>query len=127
LAFAREGASVVGSDASAEAAESTVDTIRGEGGAMVSMQPCRLTQPADCQALVDLAVHTFGRIDVLFNLAAVSWFNWLEDITDEEWDRARREEVDLFCHRIVEADRGARPSGGASRRGRRIEPRGYVC
>jgi len=40
-------------------------------------------------------VRTFGRIDVLFNNAAMAYFNWLEDITDEEWDRVRREEVDL--------------------------------
>jgi NAD(P)-dependent dehydrogenase (short-subunit alcohol dehydrogenase family) len=65
---------------------------------MVSMQPCDLTDPADCRTLVDLAVGTFGRIDVLFNLAAMSYFNWLEDITDDEWDRARREEVDLFFY-----------------------------
>jgi NAD(P)-dependent dehydrogenase (short-subunit alcohol dehydrogenase family) len=25
----------------------------------------------------------------------MAYFNWLEDITDEEWDRVRREEVDL--------------------------------
>jgi len=32
-----------------------------------------------------------GRIDVLFNNAAMAYFNWLEDITNEEWDRDRRE------------------------------------
>jgi NAD(P)-dependent dehydrogenase (short-subunit alcohol dehydrogenase family) len=65
---------------------------------MVSMQPCRLSDPADCKALVDLAMRTFGRIDVLFNLAATSYFNWLEDVSDEEWDRARRDEVDLVFY-----------------------------
>jgi NAD(P)-dependent dehydrogenase (short-subunit alcohol dehydrogenase family) len=49
----------------------------------------------DGQALVDFAVRTFGRIDVLFNNAAMAYFNWLEDISDEEWDRNRRQEVDL--------------------------------
>ena len=48
---------------------------------MVSLHPCQLTKPADCQALVDLAVDTFGRIDVLFNNAAMAYFNWIEDIT----------------------------------------------
>ena len=98
LAFAREGASVVGCDVSGEAAEDTVEIVRAAGGEMVSMHPCDLTQPADCQALVDLALNTFGRIDVLFNLAAVAYFNRLEDITDEEWDRARRHEVDLVFY-----------------------------
>jgi NAD(P)-dependent dehydrogenase (short-subunit alcohol dehydrogenase family) len=43
-------------------------------------------------------VRTFGRIDVLFNAAALSHFNWLEDITDEEWNAARRDEVDLVFY-----------------------------
>jgi NAD(P)-dependent dehydrogenase (short-subunit alcohol dehydrogenase family) len=98
LAFAREGASVVGCDLSVDAAEATVEMVRGEGGTMVSTQPCRLSEPADCQALVDLAVSTFGRIDVVFNVAATAYFNWLEDITDEEWDHARRDEVDLVFY-----------------------------
>jgi NAD(P)-dependent dehydrogenase (short-subunit alcohol dehydrogenase family) len=97
-AFAREGASVVGCGLDVEAAQATVELVRGQGGTMVSLQPCQLTNPADCQALVDLAVHTFGRIDVLFNNAAMAYFNWLEDITDEEWDRDRREEVDLVFY-----------------------------
>jgi NAD(P)-dependent dehydrogenase (short-subunit alcohol dehydrogenase family) len=95
LAFAREGASVVGCDVTVAAAEATAETVRAQGGTMISLQPCRLTEPSECQALVDFAVRAYGRIDVLFNNAAVAYFNWLEDITDEEWNRDRREEVDL--------------------------------
>ena len=95
LAFAREGASVIGCDVNVDAAQATVDKVRGARGAMVSLHPCRLTAPAECQALVDLAVRTFGRIDVLFNNAAMAYFNWLEDISDEEWNRDLREEIDL--------------------------------
>lgn len=98
LVFAREGASVVGCDVSVESARATVEAVRGAGGEMVSKQPCRLTDPADCQALVDLALGTYGRVDVLFNLAGRQYFNWLEDITDEEWDHARRDEVDLVFY-----------------------------
>jgi NAD(P)-dependent dehydrogenase (short-subunit alcohol dehydrogenase family) len=98
LTFAREGASVVGCDVTIEPAAVTVEMVRGAGGEMVSKQPCHLDDPADCQALVDLAVGTYGRVDVLFNVAAVSYFNWLEDITDEEWDRARWGEVDLVFY-----------------------------
>ena len=98
LRFAREGASVVGCDVSVEAAAATVEMVRAAGGEMVSKQPCRLDDPADCEALIELALHTYGRVDVLFNLAGMQWFNWLEDITDEEWDRARRNEVDLVFY-----------------------------
>ncbi len=95
VAFAREGASVVGCGRNVAEAQATVEMVRGQGGTMVSLQPCQLTNPADCQALVDFAVRSCGRIDVVFNNAARAYFNWLEDITDEEWERDRREEVDL--------------------------------
>src|ERR1700739_3207674 len=95
LAFAHENASVVGCDVNVAAAEATAAMVRAQGGTMSSMQPCHLTKPADCQALVDFAVRTYGRIDVLFNNAAMAYFNWLEDITDEEWNRDLREEIDL--------------------------------
>jgi NAD(P)-dependent dehydrogenase (short-subunit alcohol dehydrogenase family) len=98
LAFTREGASVVGCDLNVDSAEATVQTVRREGGTMESLQPCRLGSAAECQTLVDFAVRKFGRIDVLFNNAAMAYFNWLEDITDEEWDRNRREEVDLVFY-----------------------------
>jgi NAD(P)-dependent dehydrogenase (short-subunit alcohol dehydrogenase family) len=98
LAFAREGASVVGCDLSIDAANSTVELVHSAGGEMVSMQPCHLTDPADCRTLVEMALSTFGRIDVLFNLAGLEYFNRLEDITDDEWERARRDEVDLVFY-----------------------------
>jgi NAD(P)-dependent dehydrogenase (short-subunit alcohol dehydrogenase family) len=98
LTFAREGASVVGCDVAVEPAEETVELVRAEGGEMVSMQPSRLTDPAECAALVDLAVSTYGRIDVLFNLAGRSHFGLLENVTDEDWDAARRDEIDLFFY-----------------------------
>jgi NAD(P)-dependent dehydrogenase (short-subunit alcohol dehydrogenase family) len=54
LAFAREGASVVGCDVNVAAAEATVEMVRAQGGTMISLQPCHLTEPSECQALVDL-------------------------------------------------------------------------
>jgi NAD(P)-dependent dehydrogenase (short-subunit alcohol dehydrogenase family) len=72
LTFAREGASVVGCDVTAEPAEATVRMVHAAGGTMVSLQPCHLGDPADAARLVGLAVSEFGRIDVLYNLAARS-------------------------------------------------------
>jgi NAD(P)-dependent dehydrogenase (short-subunit alcohol dehydrogenase family) len=65
---------------------------------MVSLHPCRLSKSVDCKALVDFAMRTFSRIDMLFNNAGMAYFNWTEDITDEEWDRNRRDEVDLVFY-----------------------------
>jgi NAD(P)-dependent dehydrogenase (short-subunit alcohol dehydrogenase family) len=98
LTFAREGASVVGCDVFAEPAEETVEMVHAAGGQMVSLHPCRLGDPAECTRLVELAVSEFGRIDVLYNLAARSHFHWLEGFTDEEWDAARKDEVDLVFY-----------------------------
>ena len=112
VAFAREGASVVGCDVTVEPAEATVDMVRGAGGEMISMQPCRLDDPSDCQTLIELALGTHGRIDVLCNIAATAYFNWLEDITDEEWDRARWGEVDLVFYLTRAAWPQLKASGG---------------
>ncbi|MFF4259093.1 SDR family NAD(P)-dependent oxidoreductase [Streptomyces sp. NPDC001663] len=98
LAFAREGALVVGCDVTVEPAEETVGLVRAAGGSMMSLQPCRLSDPAECARLVDVAVGEFGRIDVLFNLAARNRFAWIEEVTDEDWDGARRDEVDLVFY-----------------------------
>jgi NAD(P)-dependent dehydrogenase (short-subunit alcohol dehydrogenase family) len=110
LTFAHEGASVVGCDVIVDPAVETVGMVHAAGGQMVSLQPCRLNDPTDCARLVELAVNEFGRIDVLYNLAARSHFSPLESFTDEEWDAARRDEVDLVFY----LTRAAWPHLGAS-------------
>ena len=96
--FAREDASVVGCDVAVEPAEETVAMVRRAGGEMISLQPCILSDPTECARLVDRAVSEFGRIDVLFNLAGRSHFGWLESVSDEDWDAARLDEVDLIFY-----------------------------
>jgi NAD(P)-dependent dehydrogenase (short-subunit alcohol dehydrogenase family) len=98
VAFAREGAVLVGCDVAVEPAEETVEAVRAAGGQMVSLQPCRLSDPGECARLVELAVGEFGKIDVLYNLAARSHFHRLEDFTDEEWAAAQQEEVNLVFY-----------------------------
>ena len=98
LTFAREGALVVGCDVAVEPAEETLELVEAAGGEMVSLQPCVVSDPADCARLVDLAMGEFGRIDVLFNLAGRSHFGLVESVTDEDWDAARRDEVDVIFY-----------------------------
>jgi NAD(P)-dependent dehydrogenase (short-subunit alcohol dehydrogenase family) len=98
IAFALEGASVVGCDVTVEPAVETVEMVHAAGGTMVSLPPCRLSDPAECARLAELAVREFGRIDVLYNLAARSHLHWFEDFTGEEWDAARKDEVDLVFY-----------------------------
>jgi NAD(P)-dependent dehydrogenase (short-subunit alcohol dehydrogenase family) len=98
LTFAREGALVVGCDVAVEPAEQTLAAVEATGGQMVSLQPCILSDPAECKRFVDFGVGEFGRIDVLFNLAGRSHFGLVENVSDEDWDAARREEVDLIFY-----------------------------
>jgi NAD(P)-dependent dehydrogenase (short-subunit alcohol dehydrogenase family) len=98
LTFAREGALVVGCDVAVEPAEQTLEAVEAAGGQMVSLQPCILSDPAECKRFVDFAVGEFGRVDVLFNLAGRSHFGLIENVSDEDWDAARREEVDLIFY-----------------------------
>jgi NAD(P)-dependent dehydrogenase (short-subunit alcohol dehydrogenase family) len=98
VAFAREGAQIVGCDVAVEPAEETVQIVEAAGGNMVSLQPCRVSDPEECKKLIDLAIREFGRIDVLFNLAARSHFHTLEEFTDEEWRAAQQDEIDLVFY-----------------------------
>ena len=98
LLFAREGAVVVGCGLQVDDAEATVEAVRATGGVMVSLQPCDLTKQVDCQALIGFAVRTFNRIDVLLSNAATAFFNSLENLTDDAWDRKSREGTDLVFY-----------------------------
>jgi NAD(P)-dependent dehydrogenase (short-subunit alcohol dehydrogenase family) len=98
LAFAGEGASIVGCDIVVQSAAETVKMIQSAGGRMVSLHPCQIDSPPDCARLVELTLTEFGRLDVLFNLAAKSHFSTLDMFTDEQWCADRREEVDLVFY-----------------------------
>ena len=50
---------------------------------------------------------------MLFNLAGAQYFNPLEDISDEEWGSARRNEVDLVFYLTRAAWRHLKRSGGS--------------
>lgn len=101
--FAAEGASVVGCDIKVEEAEETVRIVKEAGGEMVSMQPCDLTDPEQVKALIDLAVDTYGGLDVLYNNAAMAYFAWMEDITYEIWNATIEQELDVVFRACREA------------------------
>lgn len=95
LAFSRQGAKVVGCDVNGEAAEETVRLVREEGGEITSLHPCDLTSGDACDALARLAFERYGRIDVLFNNAAMAYFGWFPDLPVEDWNRTINEELNL--------------------------------
>jgi NAD(P)-dependent dehydrogenase (short-subunit alcohol dehydrogenase family) len=69
--FAKEGARVVVSDLSEEGAKSTVSLINSSGGQALSIAG-DVTKSKDVEAMVALAVKSFGRLDCAFNNAGIA-------------------------------------------------------
>ncbi len=85
LALAAEGARVVVADVQDCAA--TVAAVTGAGGEAVSAS-CDVSDPAQVDAMVALAVERFGGLDVLVNNAGVSGGSSLAHETDvASWNR----------------------------------------
>ena len=80
--FAREGAA----DIDAGTGKATLTTVVEAGGDMVSLHPCDLSSAAGCRRLIDFAVESYGRLDVLFNTAGVAHFASVESMTYEQWE-----------------------------------------
>jgi NAD(P)-dependent dehydrogenase (short-subunit alcohol dehydrogenase family) len=96
LAFAAEGAKVVGCDIKEEGAAETLQMVTDAGGAMVSLHPCDLTDPEHTGRLIDLAVETYGGLDILYNNAAIAQFAWIEDMTYDQWRSTMVYELDIL-------------------------------
>ena len=86
IRLAAEGAAVFGVDVNTDGLAETASQIDGSAGRIVT-QHCDLGSVADCLAAAAGCVDAFGRIDVLGNIAGLSWQDRVEDITEEAWDR----------------------------------------
>lgn len=81
LLFAEEGGKVVVVDVRAAEAEKTSDRIQGAGGTAIALA-ADVSRAADCRAMVEKAVATFGRLDVAFNNAGIGGSGF--PVADEE-------------------------------------------
>jgi NAD(P)-dependent dehydrogenase (short-subunit alcohol dehydrogenase family) len=70
LKFARKGDRVVVADFNKQAGQAMVDLIREQGGQAIFVKT-DVSKLEDMESLVDTAVETFGRIDVMFNNAGI--------------------------------------------------------
>jgi len=84
--FAREGARVFCIDINEQAAQETVDLIRGEGG---EAEACcaDASNAADVERAVGLCVERFGGVDVLDNNVGIAEFGGVVDLPEADWDR----------------------------------------
>lgn len=113
LIFAREGGRIVGCDINEEWGRETVEQVTAAGGEIVSLQPTDLTDPAQCKAVVDLAMSEFGRIDVLFNNAAMAYFGFFSDGDSNVWYDTIKHEVHIV-YEMCQAAWGALSANGGS-------------
>ncbi len=65
-------------------AEATVADVEAAGRRATIVQ-ADVADPADCAAIVDHAVRTFGTVNVLVNMASIYRSKPLDDVTPEYW------------------------------------------
>jgi len=87
LAFARSGASVVVADRSADGGRETVAAVERAGGRAVFV-PTDVSAAADAEAMVAVAVDTYGGLHAAVNAAAIELeVDYLADLADDDFDR----------------------------------------
>lgn len=84
--FAQEGARVVVVDINEDGMRRVVGEIQAAGG-QASACAADVADAADAEAMVQHAVDTFGRLDVLHNNATSGTLGIITDMTVEAWDR----------------------------------------
>jgi NAD(P)-dependent dehydrogenase (short-subunit alcohol dehydrogenase family) len=83
--LARQGASVFGVDLTREAAQTTGDLIRAEGG-IAHLHAADVTDGAQVRAMVEACMTRFGRIDILVNNVGRSEPGGPVEMSEETWD-----------------------------------------
>jgi NAD(P)-dependent dehydrogenase (short-subunit alcohol dehydrogenase family) len=83
LRFAQEGASVVCADVQLAGAQATVDAIVSAGGKAIAIGGDAASR-IDNNAMAQLAVDTFGRLDVLLTAAGISHAEYRSGDTENE-------------------------------------------
>lgn len=101
--FAREGASVVVADISAERAEAVAQAVLGSGGRALPVA-VDVSSAASVEHMRDCAIDAFGRIDVLVNNAMFSGPDTdLVNLGESDWARPIEVVLDgaFLCSRAV--------------------------
>ncbi|HEY7304247.1 MAG TPA: glucose 1-dehydrogenase [Bryobacteraceae bacterium] len=84
--FAREGALIIAADAAVEAGNETVACIQKRGG-HASFSRVDVSNSQQVAQIVDGAIEAFGRIDILFNGAAILAYGTVVETDEAMWNR----------------------------------------
>ena len=86
LRFAQEGARVVVVDWKPDGGQETVNMIKSNGGEAIFVQ-ADVSQDGDAKRMVEEAVSTYGRLDILHNNAAIQVFGTIPNTSEEDWHK----------------------------------------
>lgn len=114
MGLAAEGAKIVMCARTETDLKMAADEIRARTRAEVLAVPADVTKKDDVTALVERAMATFGRVDILVANAGGPPRGYFEDMTDEQWQGA----FDVSLLSVVRLVRGVLPSMKARRWGR---------
>lgn len=88
-----------------------VEEMRAQGASAVHVA-CDVAKKADAQAMAPSALSEFGRIDILICNAGVFWEQALDDMSEDDWDRAQSTNLKgtfLCVQAVLPEPRGPRP------------------
>lgn len=85
LLFAEEGCQIVLAARDSARGQAALGKVMAAGGQAIFI-PCDVSKAEDCQRVVQAAVETFGRLDILFNNAGNIYVNrTVVNTTEDEW------------------------------------------
>jgi NAD(P)-dependent dehydrogenase (short-subunit alcohol dehydrogenase family) len=82
--LASESASVFCTDVNGVGLSETIDAIRKAGG-VASGKTCDISSADACDDSVAAAIETYGKLDVLCNVAGVGVYGHATELTNEQW------------------------------------------
>ena len=85
LLFAEEGAKVVVADLSEDAGRETADLVAAAGGATLFVST-DIRQAAQVESMVRVAVTAYGKVDILYNNAAIEIRGSATQLSEDQWD-----------------------------------------
>lgn len=83
--FASLGCAVVVNDVNLEAALAVVEAINSKGGKAI-VNVTDITDYSASKGIVDLAIETFGRLDIVVNNAGINRDKMFASMTEKDWD-----------------------------------------
>ena len=111
--FAKEGSKVAMVDLDAKANEKAAKLINEDCGefSAVCIQ-ADVTVEADCQRMIESAVKTFGKLDILFNNAGVVVGGAVHEVKPDAWDHSMAANVTSIYLAVKHAIPQFRAQGG---------------